>query len=170
MVIWHQREREMFYLMTHSTPFYLRLYGVRERERNVLFNDTLNIFYLWLYGVRHMVKDHSDSEKGNLLLPHGLLFPNSSKSSFICTIPDRIAHTRPLLHQSWSTGWNKKSYCTEKNKHYQKRAVKQASHTKVNGQCVEICSNFSSPTRDVSDTFSRTALSSSFNMPACNNK
>ena len=36
-----------------------------ERERNVLFNDALNTFYLRLYGVRHMVKDHSDSEKGN---------------------------------------------------------------------------------------------------------
>ena len=36
-----------------------------ERERNILFNDTLNTFYLQLYGVRHMVKDHSDSEKGN---------------------------------------------------------------------------------------------------------
>ena len=36
----------------------------RERERNVLFNDALNAFYLRLYGVRHMVKDHSDSEKG----------------------------------------------------------------------------------------------------------
>ena len=35
----------------------------RERERNVLFNDTLNTFYLRLYGVRHMVKDHSDSER-----------------------------------------------------------------------------------------------------------
>ena len=35
----------------------------RERERNVLFNDALNTFYLRLYGVRHMVKDHSDSEK-----------------------------------------------------------------------------------------------------------
>ena len=35
---------------------------MRERERNVLFNDALNTFYLRLYGVRHMVKDHSDSE------------------------------------------------------------------------------------------------------------
>ena len=34
-----------------------------------------NISYLSLYGVRHMVKDHSDSEKGNPLPPHGLLFP-----------------------------------------------------------------------------------------------
>ena len=59
----------------------------RERERNVLFNDTLNTFYLWLYGVRHMVKDYSDSEKGNQLPPHRLLFLINSKGSFICTIP-----------------------------------------------------------------------------------
>ena len=59
----------------------------REKERNVLFNDALNTFYLLLYGVRHMVKDHSDSEKGNPLPPHRLLFPINSKGSFICTIP-----------------------------------------------------------------------------------
>ena len=65
--------REMFYLTTHSTHF---IYGymasdiwlrtiliVRRKEGNVLFNDALNTFYLQLYGVRHMVKDHSDSEK-----------------------------------------------------------------------------------------------------------
>ena len=45
----------------------------REKEGNVLFNDALNTFYLRLYGIRHMVKDHSDSEKGNPLLPHRLL-------------------------------------------------------------------------------------------------
>ena len=56
------------------------------RERNV-FNNALNTFYLQLYGVRHLVKEHSDSEKGNLLLPHRLLFPINSKGSFICTIP-----------------------------------------------------------------------------------
>ena len=33
------------------------------KEGNVLFNDALNTFYLRLYGVRHMVKDHSDSER-----------------------------------------------------------------------------------------------------------
>ena len=52
-----------------------------------LFNDALNSFYLRLYGVRHMVKDHSDSEKGNPLPPHRLLFPINSKGYFICTIP-----------------------------------------------------------------------------------
>ena len=59
----------------------------RERERNVLFNDAFNTFYLRLYGVRLMFKDHSDSEKGNPLPPHRLLFPINSKGSFICTIP-----------------------------------------------------------------------------------
>ena len=34
-----------------------------------------------------MAKEHSDSERGNPLPPHGLLFPISSKGSFICTIP-----------------------------------------------------------------------------------
>ena len=57
------------------------------RERNVLFNDALNTFYLRLYGVRHMVKDHSDSEKGNPLPPHRLLLSINSKGYFICTIP-----------------------------------------------------------------------------------
>ena len=57
-------------------------------EGNVLFNDALNTFYLRLYGVRHMVKDHSDSEKGNPL-PHRLLFSINSK--------DRIAHTTAFV-------------------------------------------------------------------------
>ena len=57
-----RKERKMFYLTTHSTHFYLRLYGVR-----------------------HMAKDHSDSEKGNPLPPHRLLFQISSKGYFICT-------------------------------------------------------------------------------------
>ena len=56
------------------------------KEGNVLFNDALNTFYLRIYGVRHMVNDHSDSEKGNPLPPHRLLFPINSKGSFICTI------------------------------------------------------------------------------------
>ena len=59
----------------------------KERKGNALFNDALNTFYLRLYGVGHMVKDHSDSERGNMLPPHRLLFPISSKVSFICIIP-----------------------------------------------------------------------------------
>ena len=47
--------KEMFYLTMHSTHF--------------------------IYG--YMVSDHSDSEKGNPLPPHGLLFSINSKGSFI---------------------------------------------------------------------------------------
>ena len=50
-------------------------------DKNVLFNNRLNTFYLRLYGVGHMVKDDSDSERGNPLPPHGLLFPINSKGS-----------------------------------------------------------------------------------------
>ena len=79
------------------------------RKEMFLFNDVLNTFYLPFYGVGHMVKDHSDSERGNPLPPHGLLFPISSKGSFICTIPQTGWHIpQPLVHQSWSTGWNEK--------------------------------------------------------------
>ena len=59
-----------------------------------------------------MVKDHSDSKKGNPVQPlHGILFSISSKGSIICRIPERISHTLAfvtLLHQLWSIGWNKK--------------------------------------------------------------
>ena len=69
------------------------------KEGNVLFNDELNTFDLWLYGVRHMVKDHSDNERGNLFPPHGLLFPISSKGSFILIThtTDRITHTTAFV-------------------------------------------------------------------------
>ena len=59
------------------------------KEGNILFNDALNTFYLRLYGVKHnnfMVMDHSDSERGNPLPPHMLLFPISIKGSLICII------------------------------------------------------------------------------------
>ena len=61
--------------------------GRHETPMHVRRGKTLNIFYLQLYDVRHMVKDHSDSEKGNPLPPHRLLFTINSKGSFICTIP-----------------------------------------------------------------------------------
>ena len=68
------------------------------KEGNVLFNDALNTFYLRLYGVRHMVEDHSDSERGNPLPPHGLLFAISSKMFFYMHHPtDRITHTTAFV-------------------------------------------------------------------------
>ena len=77
-----QSERkDMFYLMTHSTHYV---------EGNILFNDTLNTFYLQLYGIGHMVKDHSDSERGNMLPPPGLFFPINNKGSFRVAASDRL--------------------------------------------------------------------------------
>ena len=63
----------MLYLTMHSTHF---IYG---------------------YMVSDMVKDNSDSERKT----DGLLFPISSKDSFICLI-------QQTGHQSWSTGLNEK--------------------------------------------------------------
>ena len=53
----------MFYLTTHSTHFILQLYGVG-----------------------HMVKDHSDNERGNPLPPHGLLFLINRNLFFVCFV------------------------------------------------------------------------------------
>ena len=45
-----------------------------------------------------MVKDHSDSERGNLLPPHGLLFSINSTLFFYMHHPtDRIAHTTAFV-------------------------------------------------------------------------
>ena len=87
----------------------------RRKEGNVLFNDALNTFYLRLYGVRYMVKDHSDSETGNPLLPHGLLFPISTKGSFIY-ISERIAHTMTFVTpvvEHWLELKNRKANMTK---------------------------------------------------------
>ena len=73
------------YTFEKTTSKYVPLHTAEangRKEGNVLFNDALNTFYLRLCGVGHMVKDHSDSEKGNPLSPHGILFPINSKSSF----------------------------------------------------------------------------------------
>ena len=40
-----------------------------------------------------MVKDHSYSERGNPLLPHGLFFPISSKDSFLYASSHRWENT-----------------------------------------------------------------------------
>ena len=66
----------------------------QKKERNVLFNDALNTFYLRLYGIGHMVKDHRDNQRGNLLPAlHGLLFLISSKIFYMHHTKDRIAYT-----------------------------------------------------------------------------
>ena len=68
------------------------------KEGNVLFNDALNTVYLRLYGVRHMVKDHSDSEKGNPLPPHTILFRLTARVLLYIYHPtDKIAHTTAFV-------------------------------------------------------------------------
>ena len=49
------------------------------KEGYILFNDVLCTFYLWLHGIGHMVKDHSDSERGNIM-----------GYSFLLTARDRL--------------------------------------------------------------------------------
>ena len=72
------------------------IHDMKEGRKCFIYNDTLHTFYLRLYCVTHMVKDHSDSKRGNLLPPHRLLFPISIKGSFICIILDRI-HTTAFV-------------------------------------------------------------------------
>ena len=75
----------MFYLTMHST------------------------FYLQLYGVRHMVKDHSDTEKGNPLPPHRLLL------SIIIHSLDYSCHVTKhhSMHHHWKTHETNEHYRTQ---------------------------------------------------------
>ena len=81
-LITSKKEREMFYLTTHSTHF---IYCYMASD-------------IWLRTILIVRKEtrchHIDYSSIN------------SKGSFICTIPDRITPTTTLLHQSWSTDWN----------------------------------------------------------------
>ena len=72
--------------------FYPVLHDWSNKDRGmsypVCYLTTHSIHFIYGYiGVGHMTKDHSDSERGNPLPPPGLLFPISSKGSFICIIP-----------------------------------------------------------------------------------
>ena len=73
-----------------------------------------------------MVKYHTDSDRENPLLPHRLLFPINSKGSFICTIPDRIAHTT--------------AFVTPVMEHWLERETKQLVVSKLSLSFMEISS------------------------------
>ena len=77
----------MFYLMTHSTYF---IYG---------------------YVALDIRLTTTQIARGNPLPPlHGLLFPISSKGSFISTIPQTEWYIlQPLLYQSWRLAGTRKS-------------------------------------------------------------
>ena len=78
-----------------------------------------------------MVKDHSDSERGNPLLPHGLLFPISSKGSFICTIPDRIAHTTAFVTPVVEDWLEREIECGKKTMHCSKHTATDPYYQQV---------------------------------------
>ena len=69
------RDTKRCFLQQHCDFF--KSLGIGRTEGNVLFNDAFNTYNL------HMVKDHTDNERGSPLSPHRLLFP----------ITDRITHT-----------------------------------------------------------------------------
>ena len=120
----------------------------KERKRNVLFNDALNTFYLRLYGVRHMVKDHSDSERGMgysfrlaarvvLYAPshrqdntyHGLCYTSGGALAGTKNMgpPWRINPTTHRITSErsyhWATSrsqWNRKWLCTDVDGVYEK--------------------------------------------------
>ena len=63
------------------------------KDGHVLFNDALNTFCLRLYGVRHMVKDHTDSEKGNCCHHMGYSFQLAARFFYMHHPTYRIIHT-----------------------------------------------------------------------------
>ena len=86
-MLWKTQALLITEIMCQNTVLYSKEHFIANTWKGyVLFKNALSIFYLRLYGIRYMVKDHSDSERGNLP-PHGLLFPISSKGSFIYIIP-----------------------------------------------------------------------------------
>ena len=72
--------------------------------RKVMFYLTMHsTHFMFGYMASDIVKNHSDSERTISVATWATL------SDFICTIPQTGYHIPwPLLHQSWSTGWNEK--------------------------------------------------------------
>ena len=70
------RTKEMFYLTTHSTHF---VYGYMASD---IWYRTIQI------------------ARVNPLPPHRLFFPISTNGTFMCAIPDRIAHTTAFVTSS----------------------------------------------------------------------
>ena len=65
--MWKEGKMEMFYLTMHSTHF---IYGYKEGKKERLQLTTHSTHFIYGYMVSDiMVKDHSNSERRNLLLP-----------------------------------------------------------------------------------------------------
>ena len=91
--VWHLSARVSLHIrsfilqwqQTQVWPFKSMIYRHMIEGRKEIFYLTMHSTH-FIYG--YMVSDiyHSDSERGNLLLPHRLLFSISSKGSFISII------------------------------------------------------------------------------------
>ena len=110
--------KEMFYLTTHSTHFILRLYGVGD-----------------------MVKDHLDSERGNPLLPHGLLLPINSKD--IQPKPQFCFWSKMQLRgksiRSWCDGSSDRSFMVDPLSYFSFQPVLHDGCNKGCGMCNAVC-------------------------------
>ena len=78
-----------------SSIFVIDVMFEGSKEGNSLFNDTQHILFTVIWHQTYC--KGPDSDRGNPLPPHRLLFPISSKGSFICPIQDNTY--QPLLHQ-----------------------------------------------------------------------
>ena len=90
-------------------------------------------FILWSYCLAHMVKDCSDSKKGNLLLSHGLLFPISSKGSFIiCKHPRQDSTYHDIWIEQEIAQWDQSDYPS----HYEWMLYHRATSRSVHKRCL----------------------------------
>ena len=81
--------------------------------------NALNTFYLQLHCVGHVVKNHSDSERGNPLLPlHWLFFMISSKVSFMWTSHIKHSTYHGLCYTKFKTNKVKKEHYLKRQRQY----------------------------------------------------
>ena len=80
----------------HTTVHFLQLDNQEGKEGNVLFNYFY--FYLQLYIIRHMVKDHSDSEREKPHCCHIMSYFLLAARDLLYA-SERIALSWPLLRQ-----------------------------------------------------------------------
>ena len=78
-----------------------------------LFNDALNTFYLRLYGVRHMVKNHSDSEREKPAAATAWATLSDYQQGFFYMHhpTDRITHTTAFVTPVGDSGVGVGDYC-----------------------------------------------------------
>ena len=88
-------------LTRKSTVFvYLLEVGCKEERKDMLYLMMHSTHFIYVYMASNIVEDHSDSERGNSLRPHWLLFPISRKGSFTCIISQMDSTYHSLCYTS----------------------------------------------------------------------